>query len=136
MNLIDTRETDPLWRGLVIAREAGCRWIAVPMFFNHRLVCVYDDDPSGCAAYGWCYRGMAALIASAAVFEPDAQDEPVGWHKRAGADVRRAPHRDQDPDHNRDRCVHGSYLHTRRCGNSQFCADFLDVQNAYNSTGR
>ncbi len=120
MNLIENPQTDPLWQGLVIAHESGCRWIAVPMLVNHRLVCVHDDDPHGCAAYGWCYRSLAALIASATVFEPDTQDEPVGWHKRAGADIRRAP------NHNRPRCVHGSYLASGQCAHSQFCEDFLD----------
>lgn len=126
MNLIENPETAPLWRGLVVAHEASCRWIAARMFYNHRLVCVYDDDPMGCAAYGWCYRSMAVLVASAAVFEPATQDEPVGWHKRAGADVRRAPHRDQDPEHNRARCVHGSYLDTPACTVTQFCEEFLN----------
>lgn len=127
MNLIDNPETDPLWQGLVIAHEAGCRWIAARMLFNHRLVCVPDDGPvPGLAAYGWCYSSMAALVASAAVFDPDTQDEPLGWHKRAGTDVRRAPNRDQDPEHNRDRCVHGSYLDTRRCERSEFCEEFRD----------
>ncbi|MFF0597892.1 hypothetical protein [Streptomyces antibioticus] len=59
MNLIENPRTDPLWQGLVIAHESGCRWIAVPMLVNHRLVCVHDDDPHGCAAYGWCYRTTA-----------------------------------------------------------------------------
>lgn len=126
MKLIDTPETDPLWQGLVIARETDCRWIAVRMLSNHRLVCVYDDDLSGCGAYGWCYRNMAALVASAAVFEPETQDEPIGWHKRAGADIRHAPRRDQDPEHNRDRCAHGSYLHTAACNITQFCEEFRD----------
>ncbi|MFJ9114464.1 hypothetical protein ACIRJO_02830 [Streptomyces sp. NPDC102394] len=53
MNLIERPETDPQWQGLVIAHEAGCRWIAVRMLFNHRLVCVPDDAPYGTAAYGW-----------------------------------------------------------------------------------
>lgn len=128
MKLIDTPGTDPLWQGLIIAREADCRWIAVRMLANHRLVCVYDDDTSGCASYGWCYRGMAALVASAAVFEPETQDEPTGWHKRAGADIRRAPRRETDPDHNRPRCVHGSYLHTAACTITQFCEEFRDSE--------
>lgn len=125
MNLIETPDTDPLWQGLVVAHESGCRWIAVRMLVNHRLVCVYDDDSSGCAAYGWCYRSLAALVASAAVFEPDTQDEPLGWHKRAGDDVRRAPNRDQDPDHNRDRCVHGSYLDAGFCERAEVCPEIL-----------
>ncbi len=44
MNLIENPEADPLWGGLVVAHEAGCRWIAVRMLVNHRLVCVPDDD--------------------------------------------------------------------------------------------
>src|SRR3546814_17283275 len=95
------------------------------MFYNHRLVCVYDDDPAGCAAYGWCYRSLAALIAAAAVYEPDTQDEPLGWHKRAGADVRRAPDRDQDPTPHRARCDPGRYLHARRPDPPGFCQELL-----------
>ncbi|MEW2250414.1 hypothetical protein AB0907_24105 [Streptomyces sp. NPDC006975] len=124
MNLIEKPETDALWQGLVVAREAGCRWIAVRMLFNHRLICVPDDGDSN-AAYGWCYRSLAALITSAAVFEPDTQDEPLGWHKRAGGDIRRAPHRDQDPDHNRARCVHGSYYDAGFCEHAEVCPEFL-----------
>jgi hypothetical protein len=81
------------------------------MFYNHRLICVPDDSLGG-AAYGWCYADATTLHLSATLFDPDTQDEPLGWHKRAGADIRRAPHRDKDPDHNRPRCAHGSYLHT------------------------
>jgi hypothetical protein len=124
MKLSETPEPDPLWQGLVVAHEAGCRWIAVRMLFNHRLVCV-PDDGLGCAAYGWCYRSLAALITAAAVFEPDTQDEPLGWHKRAGADIRRAPNRDQDPDHNRPRCVHGSYLGADFCEHADVCPEIL-----------
>lgn len=41
----------------------------------------------------------------------DTQDEPAGWHKRPTWPVRQAPRRDEEPDHNRPRCVHGCYLH-------------------------
>lgn len=125
MNLIENPESDLLWQGLVIAHESGCRWIAVRMLFNHRLVCVPDGEPYGCAAYGWCYRSMAALTVSAALFEPDTQDEPLGWHKRAGDDKRRAPNRDQDPEHNRPRCVHGSYLGADFCEHADVCPEIL-----------
>lgn len=125
MKLIENPDTDPLWQGLVVAHDAGCRWIAVRMLFNHRLVGVLDGETYGGAAYGWCYRNLAALITSAAVFNPDTQDEPIGWHKRAGAAVRRAPNRDQDPDHNRPRCVHGSYLDARRCEHADVCPEIL-----------
>ncbi|MFJ9114465.1 hypothetical protein ACIRJO_02835 [Streptomyces sp. NPDC102394] len=69
---------------------------------------------------------MAALTVSAAVFQPDTQDEPLGWHKRAGADIRLAPHRDQDPEHNRPRCVHGSYLGADFCEHAAVCPEILN----------
>ncbi|SMF86379.1 hypothetical protein [Streptomyces sp. Amel2xC10] len=125
MNLIENPEVDPLWQGLVIAHESGCRWIAVRMLFNHRLMCV-PDGGLGDAAYGWCYPSLPALVASAAAFDPDTQDEPVGWHKRPGANTRRAPHRDQDPEHNQPRCVHGSYLHTLKCQHAAVCPEILN----------
>ncbi|MFF8406930.1 hypothetical protein ACF06P_35545 [Streptomyces sp. NPDC015684] len=123
MKLIERPEPDPLWQGPVVAHESRCRWIAIPMLFNHRLVCVPDGERYGAAEYGWCYRSLAALIASAAVFEPDTQDEPLGWHKRAGGGLRRAPNRCQDPEHNRPRCVHGSYIDAGLCEHTSVCPD-------------
>lgn len=133
MNLIENPEPDLLWQGLVIAHEAGCRWIAVRMLFNRRLVCVPDGDTYGDAAYGWCYRTLATLITSAGIFQPDTQDEPLGWHKRAGADVRRAPNRDQAPAHNQPRCVHGTYLGANRCDHADVCPEIL---HDHERTGR
>ena len=46
-----------------------------------------------------------------AAWDPDTQDEPTGWHKRPTTPARQAPRRDEQPDYNRPRCVHGCYLH-------------------------
>jgi len=126
VKLCEKPESDPLWQGLVIAHESRSRWIAVRMLFNHRLICVPDSrDPFRAETHGWCYRSMAALTVSATLFEPDTQDEPLGWHKRAGGDIRRAPRRDQDPEHNRPRCVHGSYLGADFCEHAGVCPEIL-----------
>lgn len=66
---------------------------------------------------------MVGLVAAARLFDPRTQDEPLGWHKRA-CEVRRAPYRDQDPRHNRPRCVHGTYRDEPVCARDQFCREF------------
>ncbi|WP_435610019.1 hypothetical protein [Streptomyces sp. C10-9-1] len=123
MDLIEP-SYDVLWGGPVLAAADGMRWIAVPMLVNHRLVGV-PDDGDGSAAYGWCYGSLAAIVAAVAVWDPATQDEPLGWHKRAGEPARRAPERHRDPDHNRARCVHGSYRHTGRCDRTPYCTEFM-----------
>jgi hypothetical protein len=124
MELLEPFDVDPDWRAPVVARAAECRWLAVPMIYNVRLVCV-PDDSTGIAAFGWCYRTELALLAAVRVFDPVTQDEPLGWHKRAGGLPRWAPEREADPEYNQPRCEHGTYLHTGICDVTVHCYDFL-----------
>ena len=64
----------------------------VPMIYNDRITIgrlEYDDM---CYDHGWCYDKGVALIA-AVVWDPDTQDEPAGFKKRATPGRRKAPHR-------------------------------------------
>jgi hypothetical protein len=74
------------------------------MAFNARLVMtpsnaleVYD--------YGWCYASKTAALIAALGWDPNCEDEPPGWHKRATG-PRRAPQRLPEAAL---RCVHGRY---------------------------
>lgn len=92
-----------------------------PMGFNDRLVLVEKADPFSGYVYGWCFEKRDTLMVRAAllIWDPETQDEPQFWHKRAGK-VRRAPKRGVNPMYNRDRCVHGSYM-DGPCERDQFC---------------
>lgn len=116
---------DATWEGWEVAADDTCRWLALPMIFNTRLVAL-PAAASGIWLYGWCYANMPALLASATLFDPDTENEPYGWHKRAGAFVRVAP-RPQDckrEGYNTPRCVHGSWLSQGQCTVVDVCASF------------
>jgi len=121
MQLHDTFIPDPVWGGLEAAADGECRYIIVRMFFDHRLVVVKDGSPI--ALHDWCFKDMAHAIAAAVAWDPETQDEPFLWHKRAG-EPRFAPQRDHNLDYNRPRCVHGSYLHEQACEIDPFCEEF------------
>lgn len=112
---------DEHWEGEEIAREAGYRWIVLPMLFNVRLIAA-PEGPEGDLGYdyGWCYPLDADIRAAVAGFDPETQDEPKGWHKRA-AEPRRAPQRHKDPQYNRPRCLHGEYLGEGSCSRDPLC---------------
>lgn len=111
---------DPLWEGIEAAADGECRYIVVRMIYNHRLTVVRDGWPI--ALHGWCFKTAPHALAALGAWEPDTQDEPLFWHKRAG-EPRLAPHRHHDLDYNRPRCVHGSYLHDRACDIDPFCKE-------------
>lgn len=96
--------------GLVIGQSSDCRWIITQMTFNWRLIGVPVEYAESNPEYGWCFASPAALMLAANAWDPETQDEPLGWHKRAGI-PRRAPRRDELKEYNQPRCVHGSYLH-------------------------
>ncbi|MGW2951582.1 hypothetical protein [Streptomyces eurythermus] len=104
---------DSHWQGFELARDDRHRYVWLWYGFNIRLIAI-PGGPDGLTAwdYGWCYPRDPELVARAvADWDPDVQDEPMGWHKRPSSPPRRAPRRDEDPAYNRPRCVHGSYLH-------------------------
>ncbi|MFI0265565.1 hypothetical protein [Streptomyces luteogriseus] len=104
------------------AEDADHYYECWPMGFNERLVLLNKADVYGGYTYGWCFERTGGLLVKAAllIWEPEMQDEPQFWHKRAGP-ARRAPQRGVNPMYNRDRCVHGSYMDAP-CERDQFCA--------------
>lgn len=93
-----------------------------PQGFNDRLVVVEKNDPYRGYEFGWCFEKRDGLMVKAAllIWDPETQDEPQLWHKRPGMNVRRAPRRDEDPQYNRPRCIHGSYM-DEPCARDPYC---------------
>lgn len=124
---------DPYWTeerysdisGAIIGRGGDCRWIMVRMAFNWRLIGVPEEREESNPEYGWCFPGLTELKLACFAWDPETQDEPLGWHKRAGS-PRRARHRHQDLAYNRPRCVHGSYLTQASCAVDEFCGEFKE----------
>lgn len=93
---------------VTLAEDAEHYYDLVPMLFNHRLVMTPKAD-TRVWEYGWCYPSAAAALAAIRVWDPDTQNEPLGWHKRPTPSARTAPRAETAPDYNRPRCVHGHY---------------------------
>lgn len=114
----------------VVAEGAGCFWMSAPMMLgNYRLVGI-PKAPNGVEqdwnpAWGWCFRGELALMAAVNVWQPEVEDEPFGWHKRAG-EVRQAPRRHEALEYNRPRCDHGSYFADGKCVIDEHCLEFRE----------
>jgi hypothetical protein len=127
MELHDKPIPRPEWSGIDQAVEVAiddeCYWVIMRMGSNHRLIGVQRRDTSW-PKYGWCFASAGHALAAVWLFDPDTHDEPLFWHKRAGQ-ARRAPRRDEDPDYNSARCVHGSYLGEGVCARDPgFCPEF------------
>lgn len=102
---------DDRWEGWELAADDTCRYLWLWHGYNIRLLALPSDGGFG-YDHGWCYPlDPKVVTAAVAAWDPDTQDEPVGWHKRPTPSARRAPHRDREPDYNRPRCQHGCYLH-------------------------
>jgi hypothetical protein len=121
MQLHDEAIPRPNWGGMEYAADGEWHYVVERMLYNFRLHAVRDGSLG--PAHGWCYKTLPHAVAALGAWDPDTQDEPLFWHKRAGL-PRRAPERDHDPDYNRPRCVHGSYLHERACDIDPFCKEF------------
>lgn len=121
--LLPQPEWDAHWVGLVLGEDATHRWILLDYNYNLRLVAVPPGEMLTGPDYAWCYpRDRAAVLAALEDYDPDTQDEPMGWHKRPGCAIRKAPRRQERPEYNRPRCQHGAYL-DEQC-QDQFCPDF------------
>lgn len=107
-----TPRHDPRWEGTELAADDTHRYVWIWQGFNIRLITVpRGEDGNWGYDHAWCFPRDPALVAQAvADWNPDTQDEPTGWHKRPTRPVRRAPRREEEPEHNRPRCVHGCYL--------------------------
>lgn len=119
MQLLDMPIFNSAWRNAELAAYGDHRYLIVPMGRNHRLIGIDEDQTP---TYGWCFRSYTLAFAALTAWDPDTQDEPLFWHKRAG-EPRQAPQRDHNPDYNRPRCIHGSYLHDQKCDIDPFCSE-------------
>ncbi|MFD4858344.1 MULTISPECIES: hypothetical protein [Streptomyces] len=120
MTLIRYEEPQVIEYGLALGEDEDYSYEMWPQLFNDRLVLRVKRAPWSWE-YGWCFekRGGLAVAAAFAIWDTETQDEPVGWHKRPGL-IRQAPRRDENPEYNRPRCVHGSYMH-EACARDPYC---------------
>ncbi|MFD5788636.1 hypothetical protein ACFWH1_18685 [Streptomyces sp. NPDC127037] len=110
MKLHEPPILDAHWEGYELAADTTHRYLWIWMGSNIRLIALPHGE-DGYYEHGWCYPRDPELVAEhVAAWDPDTQDEPAGWHKRPTYPVRRAPRRDEEPQYNRDRCVHGCYV--------------------------
>lgn len=114
----------PIEEGVRCAEDETYFYELWKMLFNWRLIVRPKKDPWSWD-YGWCYDGQLEAAASLHVWNPEIQDEPIGWKKRATRDViRRAPRRNEDPEYNRVRCVHGDYPEDGQCSKDKYCGRY------------
>lgn len=106
--------------GFTLAEDDEHFYDLVPMVFNHRLVMTPKAD-TRLWFYGWCYDTALAATAAMKVWTPETQNEPLGWKKRPGRFLRTAPRTDEEPQHNRPRCIHGRYPDDGPCEKDPFC---------------
>ena len=103
---------DEHWQGEELAADDTHRYLWIWQGFNIRLIAVPHGEAGQWGYdFAWCFpRDPETVRAAVAAWNLDTQDEPAGWHKRPTADIRRAPRRDEEPDCNRPRCLHGCYI--------------------------
>lgn len=121
MELLATPVHDKRWEAYEVARQSGYRYLWCWYGYNIRLLAMRTSPGASASDYGymwaWCYErdnGPEAVLEALAAWNPDTQDEPPGYKKRATS-YRRAPHRDPDDPLNRDRCEHGGYMADDDC---------------------
>ncbi|MDX3345962.1 hypothetical protein PV387_43250 [Streptomyces sp. ME02-6987-2C] len=137
MQLHETPILDEHWEGEELARDDTHRYVWIWQGSNIRLLAI-PDTPDGDWSYnhGWCYPRDPELVAQAvADWDPDTQDEPMGWHKRPTWPVRQAPRRNDNPQYNRARCEHGSYFLNDGCRVLN-CRDIREHEDRARSTVR
>lgn len=106
---------------LTIAEDDEYYYDAIPMLYNWRLVMTPKDNQLSWD-YGWCFAGPIELRLAMLAWDPETQNEPLGWKKRpTGIRTRTAPRADEDPSTNRPRCVHGHYPDDGPCETDPFC---------------
>lgn len=120
MHLYDKPVTNDR-EGITLAEDDDSYYEAVRMLFNWRLV-VTPKSAVGVYSYGWCYDGPAPIAAALKVWDPETQNEPLGWKKRPATQlIRVAPRAGENPEYNRPRCDHGGYPDTGRCVTDPYC---------------
>lgn len=85
-------EPEPRWddkiQSLVVSETESWIVSVTPMIFNDRVLLTSKDEYPHTWTAGWCYdKGGAALLAAQA-WDPETENEPVGFKKLAG-DTRR-----------------------------------------------
>lgn len=112
MDLHEPPIYDSHWEGTELAADDTHRFVWIWHGYNIRLLAIpKTEEGHWMYEHGWCYPREPQLVAAAvAAWDPDTQDEPEGWHKRPTIPARRAPRREEAPEYNRPRCVHGPYL--------------------------
>lgn len=134
MKIHDTPLYDEAWQGTEVARDAHWRYLWLWYGFNIRVI-VVPARPGllfGGYEWSWCYSrdgGPEAVVEALAAWDPDTQDEPLGWHKRPGGALRRAPRRDPYNPYNQVRCEHGAYI-TEQC-HTEVCHDMLHLREIH-----
>lgn len=122
MHLYDKPVANAEIQGLTLAEDDQHLYDAVPMLLNWRLLVTPKATP-GMWTYGWCYDGRTPIAAALKVWDPQTQNEPLGWKKRpATMAIRVAPRMAEgDPHYNRPRCEHGGYPDDGPCATDPFC---------------
>ena len=131
MKLNDPLTWDSVWQGDLLGESDGVRWLCLPMIFNHRLIGVVNDYDAFGATWGWCFASREQALESFRAWDPETEDEPLGWHKRVTGPVRQAPELLLNPEHNLSRCRHGSYLDTEKCAVADVCDDFISRRRGF-----
>lgn len=104
---------DRVWQGTELAADATHRYLWLWQGYNTRLIALPLGEAGGWGySFGWCYpRDPDLIVKAVRAWDPETEDEPMGWHKRA-CGLRRAPRREEKPEYNLPRCVHGDYVET------------------------
>lgn len=132
MILLDTFVWDDQWQGEEVAVHGDLRCLVLWYGYNIRLMVLPARHvPVTAATYGsmyaWCYDrkgGHEAVHEALRAWDPDTQDEPTGWKKRA-AGARLAPSRDPHDPANTPRCEHNGDMITGDC-RLTVCHDTID----------
>lgn len=121
------------WEGELFAQDDTHAYAWLWYGWNIRLIAVplREGLDGGGYDFGWCYpRDPEKVKASVRDWDPDTQDEPVGWHKRATPIPRRAPRRDPENPMNAWRCMHGAYSAVEDACHTTVCHDTIAYREA------
>jgi hypothetical protein len=110
----------PDWGGIEVAADEQFTYVICRMLYTHRLHVIRKGPGITVATYAWCFKKLPLAVAAVGVWDPETQNEPLWWHKRAG-ETRYAPRQHEQAEYNLPRCIHGSYLHQPSCDIDPFC---------------
>jgi hypothetical protein len=88
MTLPGAQWLTPIEGGWRVRTTATCHVDILCMAFGNLRVVLTDLGETGYRR-GWCYqRPLLEVVALARAFDPDAEEEPLGWVKEAGTERR------------------------------------------------